>query len=248
MQRDDQAMVNYYERIAREAAKRNLLVNFHGGYKPTSMHRLYPNVINHEAVRGLEWNKFDSVGTTPEHAATIPFARMIAGYMDYTPGAMRNAAKGNYKTFMKQPMSQGTRCHQLAMYVLYEAPLLMLADAPTLYQKEPVILDFLAKVPTTWDDTKALDGKIADYAAIARRKGDEWYIGALTDWSPRQLTLDLSFLGNGNYTAELLTDGINADHDGTDYKKTTRQVNKNTKLQLDFAPAGGAAIRIYPTR
>lgn len=243
MERDDQHMVNYYERIAKEAAKRKLIVNFHGAYKPTGMNRKYPNVINHEAVRGLEWNKFDSVGTTPKHAATIPFIRMIAGYMDYTPGAMRNAAQGNYKTIGTQPMSQGTRCQQLSMYVLYEAPLSMLSDAPTLYEKEPLILDFLAKVPTTWDDTKALDGKIGEFAAIARRKGSEWFVGALTNWTPRQQEIDLSFLGPGEFEAEIYEDGVNAGRDGTDYRKKTQRVNQNTKLKLELASGGGAAIR-----
>jgi alpha-glucosidase len=161
---------------------------------------------------------------------------------------MVNANKANYKTINDQPMSQGTRCQQLAMYVVYEMPLAMLADAPTAYEREPAILEFLAQVPTTWDETQALAGKIADYAVIARRKGREWYVGGLTDWTPRTVTVDFSFLGAGTYTAVLYTDGVNADRVGSDYKRTSQAVTKNTKLEIPMAPGGGFAIRLFPAK
>lgn len=248
MDRDDQWMVNYYHRIARAAANHHLMVNFHGAYKPAGLHRKYPNVINREAVRGLEYNKFSSNGTTPGYAVTIPFIRMVAGPMDYTPGAMHNAQQANYATSMERPMSMGTRCQQLAMYVVYEAPLQMLSDAPTAYIKEAESLGFIAHVPTTWDETKALSGKIGEYVAIARKKGDDWYIGAMTNWSERDMTIDFSFLRDGHYTAEVFKDGINANRYGDDYKKETIQVDGNSKLKFHLSPGGGLAIKLIPER
>ncbi len=245
MDRDDQVMVNYYHRIARAAAQHHLIVDFHGAIKPAGLHRLYPNVLNREAVRGLEYNKFSKpLGTTPEYALTIPFIRMLAGPMDYTPGAMHNAQKANFGVFFERPMSQGTRCQQLAMYVVYEAPLEMLSDAPTAYEAEPVILDFLKKVPTTWDETVALDGQVSDYAVIARKSGNDWWVGGMTDWSPRTLNVDFSFLGEGQYKAEIFRDGINADRIGNDYKKLEKSVNNQTNLEFKLAPAGGFAIHL----
>src|SRR3989339_34912 len=170
MQRDDQLLVQYYEKVAKEAAKRNLLVDFHGAYKPTGLIRTYPNVITSEGVRGNEWNKWSEF-ITPEHTVTLPFTRMIAGPMDFTPGAMINGTKDNFRVMFDRPMSKGTRCHQLAMYVVYESPLQMLCDNPSNYLREKECLDFLSKVPTVWDSTIVLDAKVADYVLIARRNG-----------------------------------------------------------------------------
>ena len=244
MDRDDQVMVEYYHRIARAAAQHHMLVDFHGAYKPAGLRRLYPNVINREAVRGLEYDKFNPQGTTPEYAVTIPFIRMMAGPMDYTPGAMHNAQKANFSHFFERPMSQGTRCQQLAMYVVYDAPLEMLSDAPTAYQAEPEILDYLRKVPTTWDETVALDGKVGDYAVVARRSATDWWVGGMTDWTPRTLTVDFSFLGQGQYKATIYQDGINADRIGNDYKKLEKTVNAQSKLEFKLAPGGGFAIHL----
>ncbi|HEX3007656.1 MAG TPA: glycoside hydrolase family 97 protein, partial [Bacteroidales bacterium] len=193
MQRDDQWMVNYYYRIAREAAKRKMLVDFHGAYKPCGLNREYPNVITSEGVKGLENNKW-SLDITPEHDVTLPFTRMWAGPMDFTPGAMINATKEDFRPIFNTPMSQGTRCHQLAMYAIFESPLQMLADNPTHYNKEPECLQFLSKVPSVWDVTVPLQAKVGDYIAVARKKGAEWYVGAMTDWDARELIIDLSFL------------------------------------------------------
>jgi alpha-glucosidase len=248
MDRDDQEVVNFYERLATEAAKRKILINYHGAMKPTGLERTYPNVINREAVRGLEYNKFNPEGTTPEHAATIAFIRMIAGPMDYTPGAMQNANQRTFKSVNDRPMSQGTRSQQLAMYVVYYAPLQMMADAPTAYEREPEVLKFLSAVPTTWDQTVPLESKVSDYTAIARRKGDTWYVGALTDWTARNIQLDFSFLGEGTYNLDFFADGPNADRVGNDYVKQTRKVTKGDKLTVNMAPGGGWVGVISPAK
>lgn len=245
MDRDDQLMVNFYHRIAKSAAAHKLLVNFHGAYKPAGLRRKYPNLINRESVRGLEYNKFSKpYGTTPEHAVTIPFIRMAAGPLDYTPGAMNNAQKANFGVFFERPMSQGTRCQQLALFVVYEAPLEMLSDAPTAYEKDPVILHYLSEVPTVWDETKALDGKVGDYAVIARRAGDTWYIAGMTDWSPRDIQVDLSFLAEGTYQMELFKDGINADRNGTDYSHEMTEIKNPADQQIHLAPGGGFVLKL----
>lgn len=240
MQRDDQPVVNYYYKVASEAAKRKLLVDFHGAYKPTGLYRTYPNVITNEGVKGLEHNKW-SQDETPEHCVTLPFTRMLAGPMDYTPGAMVNGTKSAFRDIFSQPMSQGTRCNQLAMYVIYESPLQMLADNPTNYYREPECLEFLSKVPTVWDDTKVLDAKVSEYLLTARRNGKTWYIGAMTNWTPRDMTVDLSFLPDGEYKIDIWQDGINADRNASDFKKVTETINKNTKLNIHLAPGGGWA-------
>ena len=245
MDRDDQIMVDYFHRIAKAAAEHQLLVNYHGAYKPSGLHRKYPNVINRESVRGLEYNKFaPPYGTTPEYAVTIPFIRMAAGPMDYTPGAMTNAQKANFHVSFERPMSQGTRCQQLAMFVAYDAPLQMLADAPTAYKAEPMILDFLKEIPTTWDETVALDGKIGEYLVIARKKGEGWYVAGMTDWEERKLSVDFSFLKAGNYKARIFQDGINADRIGNDYKYLEKTISGGSLEEFDLAPGGGFVIKI----
>ncbi len=245
MQRDDQWMVNYYRKIAKEAAKRHMLVDFHGSYKPAGLRRAYPNVITREGVRGLEQTKW-SDKLTPEHNVTIPFIRMLAGPMDYTPGAMVNAQKENFRPVFKRPMSMGTRCHQLAMYVVYESPLQMLADNPSNYLAEEECMEFLSKVPTVWDKTVVLAAKVADYIVTARKRKNEWYVGAMTDGSAREFSINLSFLEPGNYTVEIYKDGPNAHRYGSDYKKTTQTVTNRDKVTIDLAPGGGWAARIFP--
>ncbi|CAN5377804.1 glycoside hydrolase family 97 protein [soil metagenome] len=245
MDRDDQVVVNFYERLAVETAKRNLIVNFHGAYKPTGLRRTYPNVINREAVMGLEYLKW-SDKVTPEHNVTIPFIRMAVGPMDYTPGAMRNAAIGNFQPIFENPMSMGTRCHQLAMFVAYDAPLQMLADAPTAYEQEPEVLEYLAKVPTVWDETRVIDGKIGDYLIMARRKGDTWYLAAMTDGESREISVSLDFLNEGSFKADIFVDGMNADRQGQDYRKLNKNVDKNTAEEIRLAPGGGWVSVITP--
>ena len=243
MQRSDQLLVNYYHKISRETAKRKMLVDFHGDQKPAAMTRTWPNLINVEGVRGLEWSKW-SAETEPEHNVTLPFTRMFLGPMDYTPGAMLNAQKTSFAPIFNRPMSLGTRCHQLAMYVVYEAPLQMLSDSPSNYMREPESLDFLAAVPTEWDETEVLDARIADYVVVARRNGRDWYVGAMTNWRPRELEIDFSFLPDGNFQMASYQDGVNADRIASDYKLLSTPVSKATKLKIKLAPGGGWAARI----
>ncbi|MHC4645719.1 MAG: glycoside hydrolase family 97 protein [Planctomycetota bacterium] len=245
MQRDDQWMVNYYIRVAREAAKRQMLVDFHGSYKPDGLRRAYPNVMTREGVIGLEHSKWSN-NANPEHTVTIPFIRMVTGPMDYTPGAMVNAQEKNFRPVRNRPMSMGTRCHQLAMYVVFESPLQMLADSPSNYLREPECMEFLAKVPTVWDETVVLDARAADYVLVARKSGTEWYVGAMTDWTGRELTVDFSFLEAGRYTMEIYADGINADRYGNDYRKDTAKVSAGDKMKIKLAPGGGWAAIIRP--
>ena len=240
MQRDDQEVVNFYWKVAAEAAKRHLVVDFHGSYKPSGIRRAYPNVLTREGVKGLEHSKWCE-DASPENAVTIPFIRMLAGPMDYTPGAMNNATKENFRPIFTQPMSQGTRCHQLAMYVIYESPLQMLADSPSNYYREQECMEFLSQVPTVWDETRVLDGQVGDYILVARRSWDTWFIGAMTDWTPRELTVDLSFLGSGSWWVKMYEDGINAHRLAIDYKKKVTDVDSSRKLTVKLAPGGGWA-------
>jgi alpha-glucosidase len=243
MQREDQWMVNYYERVAKEAAKRHMLVDFHGAYKPTGLYRTYPNVISNEGVLGLEQNKW-GLDANPDNAVTFPFMRMLAGPVDYTPGAMLNGAKKAFQPVYNRPMSQGTRCQQLAMYVVYESPLQMLADSPSNYRREPESLAFLSAVPTVWDETRVLSAKVGEHILVARRSGKDWYVGALTNWDARDLTVDLAFLGNGSFEADTYRDGPNADRAGVDYVREKRPVSASDKLTIHLAPGGGFAARI----
>lgn len=247
MDRDDQPMVDFHRRAAETAARYGLMVDFHGTYKPTGLHRTYPNVINYEGVHGLEQMKWAG----PEvdqvtYDVTIPFIRMVAGPFDYTQGAMRNASRNNYRPVNSEPMSQGTRCRQLAEYVVFESPLNMLCDSPSNYRDEPECTDFIAGIPTVWDETVALDGKIAEYVAMARRSGSGWYVGAMTDWTERDMTIDLSFLGEGDFVMEIFTDGVNADKVASDWRKEVRPVPASRKITVHLAPGGGFAAKIAP--
>jgi alpha-glucosidase len=244
MQRSDQLLIHYYHKLCSEAAKRKMLVDFHGDQKPAVMTRTWPNLISTEGVRGLEWDKW-SAETDPLHDVTLPFTRMFLGPMDFTPGAMINAQKISFAPVHDRPMSLGTRCHQLAMYVVYESPLQMLSDSPSNYLREPQTMEFLAPVPSVWDETKVLDGKIAQYVVVARRSGSDWYVGAMTNWTARELDIDLSFLPDGNFTMEAYQDGVNAHRYGSDYRQVKSQVSKSTKLALKLAPGGGWAARIH---
>ncbi|WP_426324598.1 glycoside hydrolase family 97 protein [Pedobacter sp. R-06] len=244
--RDDQKMVSSVYNIARKAANYKLLIDYHGVYKPTGIQRTYPNVVNFEGVKGLENAKWTPNDDMPHYETTIPFIRMLAGPMDYTPGAMRNATKADFRPSNSMPMSQGTRCHQLGMYVVYEAPLQMMADSPTAYMKEQESTSFISKIPTTFDETIALDGKVGEYVTVARKKENKWYIGGLSNWSARTTTIDLSFLGKGKYSAELFKDGVNANKDATDYKREIVKVTSADKLTIHMANGGGFAIIINP--
>lgn len=241
--RDDQVAVASTYEIAKFAAENHLLVDYHGVFKPTGLQRTYPNVVGYEGVKGMENVKWANENV-PRYDVTLPFIRNLAGPMDYTPGAMRNSNQANFRAINSNPMSKGTRIHQLAMYVVFEVPLQMLSDNPTIYMREQECTDFITKVPTTFDETVPLDSKVAEYVAVARKKGDTWYIGAMTNWTPRELTIDFSFLDNGNYKAEIFSDGINADRDATDYKKEIINVTKGDKLTVKLMNGGGWAARL----
>lgn len=243
MQRNDQYMVNSYEQIAKECARLELLVDFHGAFKPSGLRRMYPNVVNYEGVRGNENNKW-SEDITPEHNVTIPFIRMVAGPMDFTPGAMINKQAKNYAISFDRPMSLGTRAHQVAMYVVYEAPLQMMCESPSRYYEEQETVDFIIQIPTTWDKTKVLQASVGNYIAIARKKGDKWFMGAMTDWDERTLELDLSFLEEGSYKMEIFKDGVNANKFAEDYKKETIDFTKKSNIIVKMAKGGGWAAII----
>ena len=242
--RDDQEVIVSAYKIAENAARHHLLLDYHG-LKPSGIQRAYPNILNFEGVKGLENSKWEPrVGDGPLHNqprydVTIPFLRMLTGPMDYTPGAMDNARRDNFFGNNDHPMSQGTRVHQMAMYATFEAPLQMLADSPTKYEREQECTDFISRIPTMYDETVAIDGRMGEYTVVARRKGDTWYVAAMTDWTARNLTIDLSFLGEGTYEAEIFSDGVNAEKEATDYKHTKQSVKAGDKLDVHLASGGG---------
>ncbi len=242
MQRDDQPMVEFYWRVAEAAARHRLLVDFHGAYKPTGLRRAYPNVVTREGVRGLEHVKW-SPHPTPEHNLTLPFTRMVAGPMDYSPGAMLNATEDQFKAVFDRPMSLGTRVHQMAMLVVFESPLQMLADSPSHYLRERECTEFMAAVPTVWDETRVLEAAVGDYLAVARRWGDSWYVAAMTDWDPRELSLSTDFLGQGTWSAEVFRDGINASRNPQDYRRLSVEIEAGEPFDVTLAPGGGWVAR-----
>ena len=245
MDRDDQVMVDFHRRAAEMAAKYGMMLDFHGTYKPTGLHRTYPNVVNYEGVHGLEQMKWSAASVDQvTYDVTVPYIRMMAGPMDYTQGAMRNATRKNYHPVNSEAMSQGTRCRQLAEYVIFDSPLNMLCDSPSNYMKEKECTDFIATVPEVWDETLGLDGKVGEYITMARRYGSDWYVGAMTDWSARELTIDLSFLPEGSYVVELYRDGVNADRAACDYKKEVMDLPADRKITVKMAPGGGWAAKI----
>ena len=242
MDRDDQKVVDFYRRMAETAARYHLFIDFHGAYKPTGLSRTYPNVLNYEGVYGLEQAKWDDQSDLVLNEVTIPFIRMVAGSFDYTQGAMHNANRYNFRGIYTEPMSQGTRCRQLAEYVIFESPFNMLCDNPSNYQREDECTRFIAGVPTTWDETVVLDGKVGEYLVIARRKGFQWYIGAITNWEERDLELDLSVLpGFGAKSGHIFRDGPNANRAARDYVSEQIQVMGNT-VSVHLAKGGGAVM------
>ncbi len=244
MDRDDQEMVDFNYRAAETCARYQLILDLHGMYKPAGLNRTYPNVLNFEGVFGLEQMKWcPATVDQMKYDVTIPFIRQVAGPMDYTQGAMLNAAKGMYYPCNSRPMSQGTRCHQLAMYVVFESPFNMLCDSPSNYLREPESLQFISGIPTVWDETIVLDGRMGEYIVTARRYGNTWYVGGMTSWEARDVTVDLSFLAGKSGTATLFKDGVNARRNGQDYSMETVKLS-GQPLKLHLAPGGGFALKI----
>ena len=248
LERDDQLAVEQAYRIAETAARYHLILDYHGFYKPTGLNRTWPNVVNFEGVYGLENAKWmDSDVDMPKYDVTMPFMRMMAGPVDYTPGAMRNAIRSNFKSIYKEPMSQGTRCHQLAEYIVFDAPFAMLCDTPVLYEQEPEYTRFLASIPVEPDETQILSAELGKYIVTARRKGDVWFVGGLTGWNVKQVEIPFSFLKKGQvYQAVLYKDGVNSERRGADYAVDRFMVNSTDTRSVRMSSGGGFALRLTP--
>lgn len=241
--RDDQYSVERIQRIAEVSAKHKMLVDFHGVAKPTGLNRTYPNAINFEGVFGLEELKWSNPDM-PLYDVTMPFIRQMAGPVDYTQGAMTNASKTDFRDIYYNPMSQGTRAHQLGTYVVFDSPLVMLCDSPTAYEKNQASTDMIVSVPPVFDEIKVLDAKLGEYIVTARRSGANWYIGGLTSWTPRTVEIDFSFLGDGAYKAVVFRDGLNTDKSAEDYIQEEVEVDKTTKMSVPMASGGGFLMKV----
>jgi len=277
MQRNDQYMVQSYEKIAKIASHYKMTVDYHGAFKPSGIERKWPNILSYEGVMGNEQNKWrvdhfpysnEPYPVNPEHNLTLPFIRMVAGAMDFTPGAMTNVNRYDYKwspadnsppgfdsqghplrtednmhAINTRPMALGTRAHQIAMYTVFESPIQMLCDSPSAYKKEQETVDFITQIPTTWDETVVIEASVSDYIILARRKGDNWYLAGMTDWTPRRFEIDLSFLKDGiDYKVQIYKDGINADRNAMDYKLERGVMNNNTKFDVLMSDGGGFSV------
>ena len=246
LDRNDQKAVEMTYRIAEMTAKYKLTLDLHGFYTPTGLNRTYPNIINFESVFGMEEMKWSTIEKDmPLYDVTFPFIRLAAGSVDYTPGAMRNATKKDFKDVYSNPMSQGTRCHQLATYIVFDSPLTMLADNPTAYRKEQECTSFIASLTLHTDETKILQGEIGKYIVSARRRGQNWQVGALTNWDERDIRLSFDFLKDDDtYKMELMKDGVNANKQAEDYKREIRYVTRDSVLNIHLAQGGGFAMKL----
>ena len=249
LDRDDQTAVEMIYRIAAKAAEYKLILDYHGIYKPTGLNRTYPNVVNYESVFGMEEMKWSEVEKNmPLYDVTFPYIRLMAGYVDYTPGAMRNLSKRDFQPMYSSPASMGTRCHQLAAYIVHDSPFTMLCDAPTSYLKEQECLDFISSIPVEVDSTFIYSGKLGESIVTVRKKDINWYIGGMTNWDEREVTLDFSFLAEGEkYQCTLFKDGVNASRQAEDYVKETFVVDAHTKLPIHLASGGGFALKLERT-
>ena len=241
--RDDQKTVNFYKRITEACADAHIMIMFHGAYPQKGFNRTYPNNITREGVLGSEYNAW-SDKPTPEHDVILPFTRMLAGPMDYEPGILDNATKTQFRAIWGKVMSQGTRCHQLAMFVVYNNPLQIFSGNPSQGYVEPNFMELLGSIPTTWDTTIILEAKVADYIITARKKGEDWFIGGMTDWTARTFNLPLNFLSQENYEATVCEDGINADRYAADYSIKTFSVTNNDTIKIQMQPGGGYLLRL----
>ncbi len=246
VERDDQGGIDFYYRVAEKAAQHRLLVDFHGSTNPSGLERTWPNVLGYEAVLGMEQSKAGS-RDNPDHHVMLPFTRMLPGLMDYTPGGFENVTKADFEARMREPMVMGTRAHHLAMYAVYEAPIQMVSDHPSAYEGQPAF-EFIKAVPATWDETRVLNGLPGEYITMARRRGAEWFLGSMTNWTPRQLDIPLNFLGSGRYRAEIYADAADADRFPKNVVIEKKTVDRAARLKAQLAPAGGYAVRFVPLK
>jgi alpha-glucosidase len=246
MNRDDQWMVDWYRRVVEKAAEHHLMIDYHGAFKPDGLRRTYPNLVTREGVMGKEYSKW-SARVTPVHNTTLPFTRMLAGPMDYTPGAFNNTNLENFVGRNVMPMSLGTRAQELALYVVFESPLEMVSDYPEQYKGQKAF-DFIKQVPATWDEVHVIDGFPMRYITLARRSGKDWYVGSLTNWEERNTKVPLDFLGEGKYVAEIYADGPDAASNATQIAFSKRPVDRSTVLDVHMVSGGGNAIWIHPEK
>ncbi len=247
MNRDDQKMVEFYEAVAKKSAEKKMVVNFHGAYKPCGLSRKYPNVLTREALIEFEYSGV-STSDNPEHHNLLPYIRMFTGPMDYIPGTMRNSTKDNFRPIGDCPMGQGTRAHAMALFVILSSPMEMLPDSPSDYYREKECTEFIAKIPVEWNETRLLKGKISQYTVLARRTGEDWFVGAITNQNERILEIATDFLKQGRYHIQIIEDGLNANLRAEDYKKTEFNFSSGEKLKLKLAAGGGWVARITPIK
>jgi alpha-glucosidase len=243
MDRDDQKMVNFYTRVAKACAARKIMIMFHGAYPQKGFNRTYPNNITREGLQGSEYN-IGSNRTTPPHDVTLPYTRMLSGSLDYEPLVFNNATAKQFRTIEGMVMTQGTRSHQLAMFAVYDNPMQIFGGNPSQAWLEPAFTELMGSLPTTWDETNILDGRAGEYIVTARQKGADWYIGAMTDWSARDIDLKFDFLAEGDYKATICKDGVNAERYAADYILSDTIVKKNDVLKIHLAPGGGFFVRL----
>ena len=244
MNRDDQKMVEWYRKVVEAAAQHHLMVDFHGAFKPDGLRRTWPNLITREGVMGKEYLKV-SARTTPVHNTTLPFTRMLAGPLDYTPGAFGNVTHDQFVPRDKEPMAPNTRAHELALYVVLESPLMMVSDYPEHYAGQHDF-EFIKQVPTTWDEVRVLDGRPREFISLARRAGNDWYLGSITNRDARDLKVPLNFLSEGKYTAEVYADAPDAGTEATHTSFAKQSVDRNSVLDVHMVSGGGNAIWIHP--
>jgi len=247
MNRDDQQMVQFYHYVAKEAAKRKMVIDFHGAYKPAGLRRMYPNVLTREALIEFEYNGWTE-HDTPEHHNLLPYIRLVAGPGDYIPYTTHNAQKKNFRPVGDIPMGMGTRAHSMALFVIMASPMQMLPDSPSDYYREKECTEFISKIPVVWDDLNVLEAKIGEYTVLARKNGNDWYLGAITNWDPKEFEIVFDFLEDGEYQMEFIEDGINADTRAIDYLKKSKTIKKGDSINIKLAPGGGWVARIVKAK
>ncbi len=243
MDRNDQKMVDFYYRIAKACAEHHIMIMYHGAYPPKGFNRTFPNNITREGVLGSEYN-IGSDKASPDHDVTLPYTRMLEGSFDYEPLVFNNATKKGFRTIEGNVMTQGTRCHQLAMFVVYDNPMEIFGGNPSQAWLEPKFTELMAAIPTTWDETNVIDGKVGEYIVTARQKNNQWFVGGMSNWLARDIDMKFDFLEPGNYTATVCKDGVNADRYAGDYILSDTIIHKNDTMKIHLAPGGGFVIKL----